>query len=213
MVGVETVHAGTLEGTIYSQSSQPPPKVLAVTKDQDHCGAEVNIQTVHLHGPQGVLSEAVVNVQGINAPLETGAVQRPVINMHCAFAPRISTAQQGQEIEVHNQDPILHNTHIKLAKRTFLNVAQVPSGKPIIKRLNRHGLHVIRCDKHVFMEAYLHVFSHPFYALTDATGKFRITGIPAGDHPIRVWHETLGVLNKMVTIPSNGTVTLNFAYP
>jgi len=212
---IEHVRAGTLEGTVHYLGTQPSPTRMLVTKDQDHCGIGVNIQTIQIHDAHGALRDAVVSVEGLPdmdeaVPIDT--TERSVLNMRCAFSPRIGTARKGQDVEIRNQDPILHNTHIKYGKRTFLNVAQVPGGKPIVKRLKRAGVHDIRCDKHVFMEGSLHVFSHPFYALTTQNGTFRITGIPAGKHPIHVWHETLGVLDQVVTIPENGTVRVDFAY-
>ena len=209
----EMAHAGSLEGKVHYLGTQPKPTVMKVTKDQDHCGSEVSVQTIHLHGEDGVLRAAVVSVEGLKQEASKAQTERPVLNMQCAFSPRIGIAIKGQEIEVRNQDPILHNTHIKLGKRTFLNVAQVPGGKPIVKRLKRQGIHAIRCDKHVFMKAYLHVFSHPFHALTNQSGAFRIENIPSGDHVIRVWHETLGTLEKTVKIPEKGAVRLDFSFP
>ncbi len=209
----EAVQAGTIEGTVHYLGPKPPPKILPVTRDQDHCGTEVRIQTIHLHDAHGALSDAVVSVQDMEEQSDGTKIQGLILNMRCAFSPRIGTARKGQKIEIRNQDPILHNTHIKYVKRTFLNVAQVPGGKPIVKRLKRAGLHDFRCDKHVFMEGYLHVFSHPFYAVTNQTGTFRITEVPAGDHHIQVWHETLGLLDQLVSVPQNGTVQLNFTYP
>ncbi len=208
-------YAGTIEGTIRYQGTVPPPQLRAVLKDQEHCGLGVSVQTVQVHNDQGALAGAVVNVKGMKKETfrNNGQKERKVLNMQCAFAPRIGVARAGEEIEVRNQDPILHNTHIKLGKRTFLNVAQVPGGRPIVKRLKRAGLHTIRCDKHVFMESYLYVFNHPYYDLTDQTGTFRIAGVPPGKHPVQVWHETLGTLEKVVSIPATGTVRVDFSYP
>ncbi len=209
----EDVYAGTIEGTVHYLGPKPTPKVLPVTRDQGHCGTEVRIQTIHIHDAHGALSDVVVSVQDMEEQSDSTKIERPVLNMRCAFFPRIGTARKGQEIEIRNQDPILHNTHIKYEKRTFLNVAQVPGGKPIVKRLKRAGLHDIRCDKHVFMEGSLHVFSHPYYSMTNQTGMFRIEGIPAGKHPIRVWHETLGILEKIVNVSEKGAVQVKFTYP
>ncbi len=211
---VDMAYAGTIEGTVHYLGKQSSPNVLKVMKDQDHCGTEVSIQSIRIHGEHGFLSDAVVSIEGIKRVGEQVVeTERSVLNTRCAFAPRIGMARQGQEIEIRNQDPILHNTHIKHRGRTFLNVAQVPGGNPIVKRLKRSGLHTIRCDKHVFMEGSLLVFSHPYYSKTNQTGVFRIEGIPAGKHQIQVWHETLGVMNKMVTIPQKGTIQMRFAYP
>ncbi len=211
---VEMTYAGTLEGTVHYRGKPPPPKVLQVIKDQDHCGAEVSIQSIQIHDAHGFLSNAVVSVEGVKGSgEEVVEIERPVINTRCAFSPRISMARQGQEIEIRNQDPILHNTHIKYRGRTFLNVAQVPGGNPIVKRLKRSGLHTIWCDKHIFMEGSLLVFSHPYYSMTNQTGMFRIEGIPAGKHPIRVWHETLGILEKVVNVTEKGIIQVKFTYP
>ncbi|MEX0830461.1 MAG: hypothetical protein WD032_09460 [Nitrospirales bacterium] len=190
--------------------------MIPVAKDQDYCGTEVLIQTINIHDAHGALSGVVVSVEGMEdreEEVHIDNIERSVLNRECAFSPRIGTARKGQAVEIRNLDPILHNTHIKYGRRTFLNVAQVPGGKLIVKRLKRSGVHDIRCDKHVFMKGYLHVFSHPFYALTNQTGTFRITGIPVGDHLIHVWHETLGVLDTVVNIPENGTIRVDFAYP
>ncbi len=212
LIGV--AYAGTIEGTVHYQGVVPEPQLKAVTKDQEHCGVEVSVQTINVHDTHGALSGAVVSIEGMKKEDYVASKKdRMVLNMQCAFRPRIGVARQGEEIEVRNQDPILHNTHIKLGKRTFLNVAQVPGGKPIVKRLKRHGLHKIRCDKHIFMESYLYVFSHPYYDRTDKKGAFRISDIPPGKHAIQVWHETLGILENMVNVPTKGTVRVDFSYP
>ena len=210
------VSAGTLEGAVHYIGPKPLSTIMKVVKDQDHCGTEISVQTINLHDDLGALSNAVVSVEGIEAVKFEGENvedEPSVINLQCAFSPRIATARLGQKIEVRNQDSILHNAHIKLGERTILNVAQVPNGIPIVKRLKRPGLHSIRCDKHVFMKAFLQVFPHHYYAQTNDTGAFRITDIPPGKHPIRVWHESLGILEKMVNVPKTGTVRVKFTYP
>ena len=36
------------------------------------------------------------------------------------------------------------------------------------------------CDTHAWMLGYIHVFDHPFFAMTDERGAFSIANIPAG---------------------------------
>lgn len=85
---------------------------------------------IRLNGAHGALSDAVVSVGDMKKDVEPEKIQCPFLNMRCAFSPRISVARQGQEIEVRNQGAILHNPHFKYGRRTFPNVAQVPSGQP-----------------------------------------------------------------------------------
>jgi hypothetical protein len=35
------------------------------------------------------------------------------------------------------------------------------------------------------------VFDHPFYAVTDAAGKFELKNLPPGKYTLGVWHEKL----------------------
>ena len=40
-------------------------------------------------------------------------------NQDCAFHPRVNGAVVGQRLELVNKDPMLHNTHFRIGKRTF----------------------------------------------------------------------------------------------
>jgi hypothetical protein len=63
----------------------------------------------------------------------------------------------------------------------------------------------LKCDIHPWMFAYVGVASHPYVALSGADGAFRITGVPAGKYPIRVWHERYGRLTATVEFTYKGT--------
>ncbi len=50
----------------------------------------------------------------------------------------------------------------------------------------------VQCDAHGWMHACWISQDHPYYAVTDANGTFKITDLPAGDYEVEVWHEELG---------------------
>jgi hypothetical protein len=54
----------------------------------------------------------------------------------------------------------------------------------------------VTCDIHSWMNAYWVVTDHPYAAVSDADGKFKIENLPAGEHTFRVWHERQGYLNR-----------------
>ena len=204
----------TISGTVRFSGAVPPPTIVNVLKDPEHCGVQVAIQPVKVHGPAGALESAIVSLEGTfpmkNFPANS---DHPVVNAQCAFTPRVIGAQTGQDVEVRNQDPILHNTHIKLGKRTFLNVAQVPNGRPIIKMLKQPGHYSIKCDKHTFMEGHLVVFNHPFFSITDSSGNFHLAQVPPGIYQLQVWHETLGYLTQNLNIVAQSDLRLDLVYP
>ncbi len=202
-----------VKGKVSFRGLVPVAKTLRVKADIDFCGKMSQVQTVQVDKATFGLRSAVVSIK--NAPSFDMALPnstRVVANATCVFAPRISAARLGDVLEIQNHDPILHNTHIKNGARTFLNVAQVVGSRPIPKLLKRSGTHVFRCDKHTFMTGTLMVFAHPYFAVTDELGHFQLPSVPSGTYTIVVWHETLGSMEKTVTVSSQGFVAINFEY-
>ena len=49
------------------------------------------------------------------------------------------------------------------------------------------------CDIHSHMSAFILVFSHPFFAVTDADGRYRIDNVPPGTYKLVAWNEGVAV--------------------
>jgi len=204
----------TLVGRVVFRGIVPPPEVVAVTRDQELCGTTRAIQPLTVQaGTQGVL-HAVVSLNSPARPPQTDLpATTSITNDHCVFSPRVEALRVGSLLEVSNRDPILHNTHITTQSRTFFNVAMVAGGKPVGKGIKLPGLFHVRCDVHRFMQGYVLAFDHPYYSVTQASGEFRIVGVPSGQHQIKVWHETLGTLQREITVPTEGNVSLALEFP
>ena len=54
----------------------------------------------------------------------------------------------------------------------------------------------VTCDFHSWMKAYWLILEHPYAAITDEHGRFRIPGLPSGRHEFRVWHERVGWIER-----------------
>jgi hypothetical protein len=63
------------------------------------------------------------------------------------------------------------------------------------------------------MSAYIVVVDHPYYAVTDDTGKFTLADVPAGTYTVEFWQEKLGTQTKQVTVAAGGATMADFAYP
>ena len=49
-----------------------------------------------------------------------------------------------------------------------------------------------RCDVHKWMNAFVGVVDHPFFAVTGADGAFELKGLPPGTYTVEAWHEKFG---------------------
>ena len=56
-------------------------------------------------------------------------------------------------------------------------------------RFDRPGIVRVFCDIHSHMNAFILVFSHPFFAMTDADGRYRIDNVPPGTYNVIAWNE------------------------
>ena len=120
----------------------------------------------------------------------------------------------NQPVLVKSDDSIAHNTHTNPTRNSQFNQA--------VKANDREGIPVkytrpesqpipVTCDYHSWMKAYHFPVDHPYYAITDADGKFTIKGLPAGKHQFIVWQERAGILDRKleVTIAPDETTTLD----
>ena len=202
MVIVWPADAGTITGQILYQGAVPSAKLVKVSRDADFCGETWKDHPVRVNAKSGGLLGVIISVEGIPVPPNHHPpVELVLSNKECRFTPQTAAAQLGKFLHIQNGDPLLHNTHIYQGKRTLLNVALVPGGRIIKKRVKRSGILRVKCDKHVFMHAHIAVFDHPFFSLTDHQGMFRITDLPAGTHTLTIWHETLGTRSAEVMVP------------
>jgi hypothetical protein len=61
------------------------------------------------------------------------------------------------------------------------------------------------------MTAYVLVFAHRYFAVTDQDGRYRLDGVPPGRYTVVAWNESAPQVAERVVIPeAGGDAEVNF---
>ncbi len=218
MTGLQAAFAADITGTITLNGTPPPEQINAAIAADPNCGKlhpdPVKTQ-FYVVGPNKELRDVVVYITNIKGQ-STGASAEPVVldQQGCEYTPYIFAVQTGQKIIVRNSDPapILHNVHaVPVAPgNQEINLPQAagaadlsmsfPAAEDFLK---------IKCDVHIWMFAYVTVVDHPYFAVTDKDGKFKIANVPPGKYTVKAMHRKAGSVTKDIEV-KDASVPLDF---
>jgi hypothetical protein len=203
---------GSIEGQIIYKGPVQTRKIIP-NKDVEVCGGIRDEPLIRV-GPDQAVENAVVYLadvaKGKTWPAET---KKPaeLDNLKCRFVPDVQVIRAGPLVVI-NSDPILHNTHGYYGNRTAFNMALPNQGQRIPTELTRTGTARIDCDAHGWMEGWIYVVDNPYYAITGADGKFKITDVPPGTYKMVAVQSFTGPNELSVTVaggkPTNLTIEL-----
>jgi len=203
--------AGTIVGTVKFQGKAPERKKIAVTRNKKICGKETKLTESLIVGSDGRVQNAVLYLTDIKKGKKfetTSGLQ--VDQRGCQFRPHISIVPAGKSFDLINSDGILHNFRTNSTKNPILNKAQPKFKKKLKIKIDKPEFIRVNCDVHEWMNAWLVVTDHPYYALTNESGSFKITDVPPGTYTLQLWHETLGQQMRKVTVKAGGETKVAF---
>ena len=126
------------------------------------------------------------------------------------FVPHVLAVTTGTTVDFPNSDTIYHNV-FSLSKARRFDLGRYAVGHSASVRFDQPGIVRVFCDIHSHMNAFILVFSHPFFGLTDAEGRYRIDNVPPGTYRVIAWNEGTASDPHPVTVPDGGVAALDFA--
>jgi plastocyanin len=237
---VTVSNGGTIQGRVRFSGDLPKKMRMVISKDEKYCGVS-KVSPRLTVGKTGGLQSAVVWLEGVSeGKKNVEASKRLVLNQaRCEYTPHILILPFGSSLDIVNSDPVLHNVHACDEGdnlKALFNIAQPIKGqRTTVKhtQFKKPGLYLATCDAgHPWMNAYIMVAEHPYYALTDANGYFILDNIPPGTYKLKMWHEGVAVVKtemengkpksyryeapyeeaKDVTVSSSGKVNVDFSF-
>lgn len=172
-------------------------------------------ETVVVNG-NGTLANVFVYVKtglpaGATFPPPAGPV---VIDQNgCRYQPHVLGLRVGQALEIRNSDPLLHNIKSKATKNRPFNISQPTAGMKTNRTFSAPEVMVaLECNVHGWMNAFVGVLPHPFFAVTGADGSFSLKGLPAGTYTVEAWHEKYGTQVATVTVAGTESKAQDFTF-
>jgi plastocyanin len=130
---------------------------------------------------------------------------------NCLYVPRMLALMPGQDFQVTNSDPTMHNVQAKFEGKQLFNTAQPAGADPIKNAFESTGIHMFQCSVHPWMRAFGMVTDNPFSATTGKDGTYKIEKVPDGELTIVAWHAIFGKQEKKAKV-EGGEVKLDFEF-
>lgn len=192
---------GNLTGKFVIEGAAPKPAPLAITKDEQVCGKHgLHDESIEVGTGEG-LKNVVIFLADKKAPIHpdyeaTATATVRFDNDHCRFEPHIMPLRTTQTLEIHNSDPVAHNSNLTpLGDAPFNQLISENKATGYQFHKQQNAPVMVTCSIHPWMKGYVFPRDNPYVAVTGNDGSFEIKNLPAGKHEFQVWQEAVGGLS------------------
>jgi len=125
-------------------------------------------------------SDAETKVSGATATATMDQINK-------TFVPGVLPIVVGTQVRFPNRDQIRHHVYSFSRTKTFELPLYKGEGAPPVL-FDKVGVVKVGCNIHDWMSAIILVLPTPHFAMTDADGRFKLTGLPPGPYTLAAWH-------------------------
>jgi hypothetical protein len=197
---VNVANGGTITGTVKWSGPMPHLASMAITKDPQICDPEAaktrDLERLVL-GPQDGVANTVVFLKNISSgkAMDLPEQRRFLDQKHCRYEPHVLVVSAAGTLQMKSSDAVLHTIHMDGA--ATYNLPFPFADKVVSRDMPTIGLVNLKCNGgHTWMNAEMLVVPHPYYAVTNETGKFELSDVPPGKYQVVAWHEGWGVIRQ-----------------
>ncbi|HXY40568.1 MAG TPA: carboxypeptidase regulatory-like domain-containing protein [Vicinamibacteria bacterium] len=192
----------------------PPPRRGSTIRGRvelrhDPSGAELRPAVTELgsHGPHDPPDRRRSVVYLESAPQPAFAEPQPrratLDQRNESFVPYVLAITVGSTVDFPNSDRTYHNV-FSLSKARSFDLGRYPRGQSRSVRFDQPGVVRVFCEIHSHMSAWILVFAHPYFAATDAEGRYRIDGVPPGSYTLAAWNDGAVRARREVRVGADG---------
>lgn len=213
---VDPATAATVSGTILLEGTPPAEEAINMSADPVCKNAQSGpAMTERAVVRDGRVQWAFVHVREGLEGKRFAVPETPVEldQVACRYTPHVVGVMVGQPFRMLNSDDTLHNVHAQCRNCRAFNVGLSVKGMSINRKFDKPEVMVpVKCDVHSWMQAFVGVTTHPYYAVSDAAGAWTIGNLPPGSYVLEAWHETFGTRTQSITVGAGETKTVDFTF-
>jgi plastocyanin len=213
---VDAATAATITGKVTFTGTAPAPQPVKLSSDPYCQKANPGLTTdTEIVGKDGAVGNVFVYVKDGLGNRTFPIPSEPVVldQKGCHYSPHVMGIQIGQPLQIVNSDDTLHNIHAHPTANKEFNQGQPIQGMKMTHTFSTKEVMVpFKCDVHGWMNAWIGVLDHPYYAVTSTDGTFSLKGLPPGTYTIEAWHEKLGTQTQTVTVGPKESKDLAFTF-
>jgi hypothetical protein len=228
---IKFLNKGWIQGKVAHTKPGLEVPLLEINRDAATCGHESRKIPAVQMAADGGLQNAVVFLKEISAGKDFVMSGNPPVlrQTHCDFQPHVQIVPPMSSIKITNEDSILHSVHafwfpletkfvlypssVTYPAKTLFNIAMVAQRKESFQQLGSSGIVKFICEAgHYWMTAYAIVAPHPYFALVDSAGNYKLEDVPPGKYTLVSWHEYFGMQEQPVVVKENQPAQVNFKY-
>ena len=189
--------AGTLSGRVNFDGKAPKKKTLRLDADPI-CGAahkEPPYRQSFILNKDGYIKNVMIYLKDIKYDGKIPENHAVLDKNGCIYSPHVQGMMVGQELLIKNSEATLHNIHGLPTINSEFNFAmpKVVKEKAIKIDKPEHPIY-IKCDVHPWMKAWVMVSGHPYFAITDENGYYKIDNVPPGKYEVVLGNEAVSTI-------------------
>ncbi len=140
---------------------------------------------------------------------EHGGARARLDQRNESFVPYVLPIIVGTTVDFPNSDRTYHNV-FSLSKARRFDLGRYGRGQSKSVRFDHPGVVRVFCDIHSHMSAFILVFAHRFFAVTDPEGRYRIDGLPPGSYTVVAWNDGKEREARTVQVNEGAATELDF---
>jgi plastocyanin len=153
---------------------------------------------------------AIVFVEGSFPTAPAAGAAAEVAQSQYQFAPGLLAIRRGTVVRFPNRDDEYHSVFSYSKAKRFDLGRYHKEETPAEMVFDQAGVVKLYCEIHDHMRGTILVLDTPYFAKTDAAGRFRIEGVPPGDVVVKAWLGDDAVRERRVTVGKDATVAVDF---